>query len=188
MNPNVYGGLGNSLCGLAIIKNDEQLYIECFYNYKKAVELNSDIDFIYNSWGNAIYELAKIRNDERLYLDSFEKFELAIKFYPDDILAYYFWGNALFYFAGIKRDKKLYYEAVEKFEKAAELDADEKEKIDLYNMACSYAIVDEKIKALNVLERMLKRGYVKVDYVLSDEDWKKYKDDDDFKNLVNKFR
>ena len=71
---------------------------------------------------------------------------------------------------------------------SVELDADEKEKIDLYNMACSYAIVDEKIKALNVLERMLERGDVKVDHVISDEDWKDYKDDNDFKNLVNKFR
>ena len=56
-------------------------------------------------------------------------------------------------------------------------------KSDYYNLACGYALLKNKEKALKYLEIALKNEEISVDYVLDDTDWECFLDDNEQQRL-----
>ena len=93
-------------------------------------------------------------------------------------------GNALSDLAKMKPDiesESLYKAAIEKYEKARELGGLS------YNLSCGYAGMGDDEHALHFLEESLKKEEVTGEFVLNDDGWKNYRDNDAFKKLLKKY-
>ncbi|MCG3659605.1 TPR end-of-group domain-containing protein, partial [Aliarcobacter butzleri] len=149
-----------------------------------ASKLNPKDDSIFHNWGIALHDFAKANdNNEDLYNQAFKQYETASKLNPKDDSIFNNWGVALYDFAKAKNnDEKLYREAFEKLTKAVELGSS------VYNLACFYSIRKNKKEALELLEKALKNKEEKTSYIEKDEDWDNFKEDEDFKKLIEKYR
>ena len=181
-NDTVFDNWGTAISALAKLKNDEDLYRQSFEKYAHAAELNPKSDTVFNNWGNAILELAKLKNDEALYRQSIEKYAQAAGLNPKDYTVFYNFGTAILDLAKLKNDEALYRQSVEKLKEAVELGGS------CYNLACAYALQNEKSNALEYLEKSLAKKEIAVEFVEKDEDWKAYINDIEFKTLLNKYR
>ena len=185
-----YNNWGAALCQLAEIKSGneaEKLYTEAFEKYKLATTYKKDKHEAYNNWGIALVELAETKSGnkaEELYTKAFEKYKLATTYKKDDHEAYYNWGNALMKMAKTKSGNKaeeLHKEAIEKYNEAI------KHGGKSYNLACLYAIRNQKAEALKYLERTLSRKEITIDFVEQDEDWEELRNDPDFQDLLSRY-
>ena len=186
-----YNSWGNALCQLAETKSGneaEKLYTEAFEKYKLATTYKKDKHEAYYNWGIALVELAETKSGnkaEELYTKAFEKYKLATTYKKDDHEAYYNWGNALSNLAKTKSGneaEKLYKEAFEKYNLAI------KHGGESYNLACLYAIRNQKAEALKYLEQTLSRNEITVEFVEQDEDWKELRNDPDFQDLLSRYK
>lgn len=181
----LYNDFGNMLYNSAKSKNyDEEFYNKAFKKYEIASKLNpKDSDIFYN-WGTALANLAKIKNDdETLYNEAFGKYKIASDLNPNDSDIFYNWGIALANFAKTKNnDEILYNEAFEKSTKAFELGAGS------YDLACHYSLRNNKEKVLELLEQVLKNDEISISHIETDEDWDNLKEDNDFKELIKKYK
>ncbi|MBP1681620.1 MAG: hypothetical protein H6Q35_1959 [Proteobacteria bacterium] len=180
---------GSALATLAKISEHdraETLFTEVFEKYKQASLLNPKNDKIFYNWGNALTDLAEISEHDRaetLFTEAFDKFKQASLLNPKDDKIFYNWGSALTTLAKISehnRAEALFTEAFDKLNKAIEMGAS------TYNLACLYAIRGNKDKALEVLEKSFKNKEIKTSFVMDDEDWKHFKEDEDFLKLIQK--
>ena len=186
-----YYNWGTALCQLAKIKSGneaEELYEEAFEKYKLATTYKRDKHEAYDAWGVALMKLAKIKpgnEAEELYEEAFEKYKLATKYKKDFHEAYYNWGLALVELAKTKSGseaEKLYQEAFKKYNLAIKYGGNS------YNLACLYAIRNQKAEALKYLEQTLARNEFTVDFVEQDEDWKNLRNDPDFQDLLSRYK
>ena len=194
LNPkysDAYYSWGLALCLLAETKSGteaEELYEKTIEKYKEAIKINKDYYEAYNNWGVALMELAKTKSGneaEELYEETIEKYKEAIKINKDYYDAYNNWGIALVELAKTKSGneaEKLYKEAFEKYNLAI------KHGGESYNLACLYAIRNQKAEALKYLERTLSRKEITVDFVEQDEDWKNLHNDPDFQDLLSRYK
>ena len=74
--------------------------------------------------------------------------------------------------------EKLYQEAFKKYNLAIKYGGNS------YNLACLYAIRNQKAEALKYLEQTLARNGITVDFVEQDKDWEEFRNDPDFQNLL----
>ena len=185
-----YNSWGNALCQLAETKSGneaEKLYTEAFEKYKLATTYKKDKHEAYCNWGIALVELAETKSGnkaEELYTKAFEKYKLATTYKKDDHEAYYNWGNALSNLAKTKSGseaEELHKEAIEKYNEAI------KHGGESYNLACLYAIRNQKAEALKYLERTLSRNEITINFVEQDEDWKNLRNDPDFQHLLSRY-
>ncbi len=190
-NHQAYYNWGTDLGNLADLKTGEEaekLYLQATENFLKAIEIKPDRHEAYYNWGTALGKLAKLKTGqeaERLYLQSFEKYQKATDIKPDKHDAYYGWGTALGKLAEQKTgndSEELLKEAIEKLQKAVDLGSSP------YNLSCVYALLGEKQNALKYLEESLKRRDLSAEDVDQDDDWKDYRDDPDYKALLDKYR
>ena len=186
-----YNNWGVALMDLAKTKSGneaEKLYTEAFAKYKLATTYKKDFHQAYDNWGLALVELAETKSGnkaEELYTKAFEKYKLATTYKKDDQEAYYNWGNALSNLAKTKSGseaEELHKEAIEKYNEAI------KHGGKSYNLACLYAIRNQKAEALKYLERTLSRKEITVDFVEQDEDWKELRNDPDFQDLLSRYK
>ena len=186
-----YYNWGVALCQLAKTKSGseaEKLYKEAFEKYKLATTYKKDLHQAYYNWGVALCQLAKTKSGseaEKLYKEAFEKYKLATTYKKDKHKAYYNWGVALVELAKTKSGNKageLYKEAFEKYNEAI------KHGGKSYNLACLYAIRNQKAEALKYLEQTLSRNEFTVDFVEQDEDWKNLRNDPDFQDLLSRYK
>ncbi|MCR1816725.1 TPR end-of-group domain-containing protein [Aliarcobacter butzleri] len=162
---------------------EQKDYYKAIKAYKEASILNPNDSSIFYNWGISIYNLAKAKNDKNLYFESLEKFETASKLNSKVYLTFYNWGVALYNLAKLRNDNEaLYNEALKKLTKAIELGSG------VYNLACFYSIRKNRKEALELLEKALENKEIKADYVEKDEDWDNFKEDEDFKKLIEKYR
>ena len=184
----VYYNWGVALSNLAQTKSGieaEALYNKSFEKYQQAVQYKPNSYEAYYNWGNALVNLAQTKSGveaEALYKDSFEKYHQATQLKPDGHEAYYNWGNALSELAQTKSGveaEKLYNEAFEKYQLAI------KNGGSSYNLACLYAIRNNKEEALKYLERSLSRNEASVEFVEKDKDWDGLRGDSDFKRILS---
>ncbi|MCG3681978.1 TPR end-of-group domain-containing protein [Aliarcobacter butzleri] len=188
LNPkddSIFNNWGNALYDFAKAKdNNEDLYNQAFSKYETASKLNPKKDSIFYNWGNALYDFAKAKdNNEDLYNQALIKYETASILNPKNYSIFYNWGNTLSNLAKAKNnDKKLYREAFEKLSKAVELGSK------VYNLACFHSIRKNKKEALELLEKSLTNKEVSISSILKDEDWDNFKEDEDFKKLIEKYR
>ncbi|WP_303764051.1 tetratricopeptide repeat protein, partial [Alloprevotella tannerae] len=166
----------------------EELYKEAFEKYNLATTYKQDDHQVYYNWGVALMKLATIKSGneaEELYEKAFEKYKLATTYKQDDHNAYDTWGLALVELAKTKSGseaEELYNEAVEKNKLAIKYGGE------AYNLACLYAIRNQKAEALKYLEQTLARNEITVDFVEQDEDWKNLRNDPDFQDLLSRYK
>ena len=186
-----YNNWGVALMELAMTKSGneaEELYKEACKKYDKAITYKQDNHQTYNNWGNALSDLAKTKSGskaEKLYKEAFEKYKQATTYKKDKYEAYHNWGNALSDLAKTKSGNKaeeLHKEAIEKYNEAIKYGGNS------YNLACIYAIRNQKAEALKYLEHTLARNEFTVDFVEQDEDWKNLRNDPDFQDLLSRYK
>ncbi|MCG3657202.1 SIR2 family protein [Aliarcobacter butzleri] len=188
LNPkddSIFNNWGIALYDLAKTKdNNEDLYNQAFNKYETASKLNPKNGSIFYNWGIALYDLAKAKdNNEDLYNQAFNKYETASILNHKNHSIFYNWGTALYYFAKAKDDNEdLYNQAFEKLTKAAELG----DKV--YNLACFHSIRKNKKEAFELLEKAIENKEISISHILDDEDWDNFKEDEDFKKLIEKYR
>ena len=186
-----YYNWGNALSELAKTKSGneaEKLYKEAFEKYDLAITYKGDKYEAYNNWANALMRLAKIKSGseaEKLYEEAFEKYNLATTYKKDLHQAYNNWGVVLCQLAKTKSNseaKELINEAIKKFQQAVEYGGD------AYNLACLYAIRNQKVEALKYLDIALSRKEITIDFVEQDKDWKDLRNDPDFQDLLSRYK
>ena len=186
-----YNNWGNALEDLAKTKSGseaEELYKEACKKYDKAITYKQDYHEAYNNWGVALMDLAKTKSGneaEKLYTEAFAKYKLATTYKKDFHQAYDNWGVALMDLAKTKSGneaEELYKEAFEKYNEAIKYGGNS------YNLACLYAIRNQKAEALKYLEQTLARNEITVDFVEQDEDWKNLRNDPDFQDLLSRYK
>ena len=57
-----------------------------------------------------------------------------------------------------------------------------------YNLACALALLKNKDEALFYLDKSLEKQEETIDYVLTDEDWSYYLKDEDFLNIIDRYK
>lgn len=176
-----FNNWGNAIYGLAKIRGDSGLFEDSFKKFEKATELDPTFALAFNNWGTAIWGSAKVSGDHRLYEQSFEKYRKATELDSAFPSAFYNWGTAIWELAELANDKKYYDQAMKILQQAVDLGAAP------YNLACLYAVQNDKLNALLHLEKCLNSKYVKVTFVKSDNDWKDFLDDSDFMTLLDKY-
>jgi hypothetical protein len=75
----------------------------------------------------------------------------------------------------------LYTQAFEKHQQAFALDGR------CYNLACLYAVRSDKDNAFVYLNKRLDNQEITTEFVVNDEDWKDYLQDDDFLELIKQY-
>jgi tetratricopeptide (TPR) repeat protein len=188
LNPNsdvAHMNLASSLAYIAELKSDEKAYTEVFSNYKKAEALNPGNNDIYNNWGSAILGLAEHSKDEKLYLEALEKYKKAIELNPKDISAHDNMVTALLKYASLFKGNKKTEILNEANQKAL---VNYKMYGRIYNLSCTYALLDDKINALKFLEESLKANQIKTDHVKKDNDWDRYRKDVEYNKIIEKYK
>ncbi|MBK9718220.1 MAG: hypothetical protein IPO85_12040 [Saprospiraceae bacterium] len=182
---------GNYLGNLAKLKmgNDaEALYVQAFEKFQKAIDIKPDNHSAFINWGNYLGNLAKInkgKDAEAFYTQAFEKYQKAIDLKPNDHEVFNIWGIYLGYYAQTKEGKDaedLYIQAFEKLKKSIKYGGSS------YNLSCLFALKGDKENALKNLELCLSTNGIEVDFVEKDEDWRSLFNDEDFINILNKYK
>lgn len=177
----LYNHWGNVIYNLATQKQTKEIYENALDKYEKALELDPNDENIFYNLGNALSDLGKLKNDEQLYKKAFEKYKKASKLNPDEVKIFSNWGISLFELAKNKNNEELFKESFEKLTKAFEFDGKH------YNLACYYAVKKDKENALITLEKVLENDEVSINHIMKDDDWDNFREDIDFKNLINKY-
>lgn len=185
-----YLNWGVALGFLAKTKKDkeaEKLYSQSFEKFQKALEIKPDYHMSYSGWGATLGFLAmtkKGKEADEFFHQGIEKTKKAIEIKPDFFDAYYSLGLILVNFAKTKKGKEaeeLYNESIEKYQKASDLGGK------CYNLACVFALKEKKKDALYYLDISLSKNEISVRFVETDDDWKNYLQDVDFKNILKKY-
>ena len=122
---------------------------------------------------------------EKLYKEAFEKYKLATTYKKDLYQAYYNWGVALSDLAEIKSGseaEELHKEAFKKYNLGIKYGGD------AYNLACLFAIRNQKAEALKYLDIALSRNEITINFVEQDEDWEEFRNDPNFQNLLSRYK
>lgn len=189
-DPAYYNNWGTHLSNLAKSikgKKSEKIYYQSFEKNQKAVEIDPTNYEAYFNWGTSLGHLAMIKKGkdaEELYNQCIEKLKKANEIQPNEYLVYTNWGVNLFRLAKTKGEKdgsELVNQAFDKLTKAAQLGEG------LFNLACWHALYGSKKDALLYLEKSLLKKEVNSQVVEKDEDWGKYKEDEDFISIINKY-
>ncbi|MBF0952068.1 MAG: SIR2 family protein [Alloprevotella tannerae] len=173
---------------LGLKHHQAEEYLEAAEEYKTASELKPEYSEAYNNWGVALMELAEIKSGneaEELYKEACKKYDKAITYKQDYHEAYNNWANSLSELAKTKSGseaKELLNEAIKKFQQAVEHGGKS------YNLACLYAIRNQKAEALKYLNFALARNEITVEFVEQDEDWKELRNDPDFQDLLSRYK
>ena len=126
------------------------------------------------------------KEKEELLLDSCKKYEKAIELDENYSDAFYNWGSSLMKIGIETTDKiqrnEIYQEAEKVLLKGINIGSQ------YYNLACSYAIQNKRNEALKYLEITLKNNEVTTQYIFDDDDWTLFKNDQDFLNLLEKYK
>lgn len=123
-----------------------------------------------------LVEDAAKRLAERKYAEAADLFERAAAINPVD-------GSVWKGLADAQYGAKSYAKAIENYEKAGTLGADYK-FVAPYNIACCYALMGKREKALNSLEKAFAAGYRFIDQTAKDEDLKSLRNEPRFIRLV----
>jgi len=163
---------------------NEKNFLEKFSDSAFKAAANEMSDF-YELWGLSCSRLAEISLDRVLFEDSFNKYNKSIEVNPKNASAYYNWAHTLIVYSSLfdkEERREIILRSQNKAKKAYSIDNDF-----VYNLACTYALLEDKKNALKFLEETLKKEKVKKESIIEDSDWKSYLDDIDFKKLMGKY-
>jgi tetratricopeptide (TPR) repeat protein len=180
-----FNSWGLSLMNAAKLIPNERVYNNLYEKFKKATELNPNNDSAFNNWGCALSNYARNKNEKNLYTEIMEKFQKAVSINKkneqalDNIVSNHLFHSAFF---PEKKRKEILLEAKEKAIKNYNLYSK------TYNLACTYALLEEKNEAFKYLEESLKKKQISINHVEKDNDWDNYKDDPDFIKILLEYK
>ena len=117
LNDKAYSCINNwgiALRELAILKNDENLFLRSIQKFKEANNLEPNNADVFENWGLTLNRAALLKKDERLFLECFEKYKIANNINPTNYSIYLNWGIALGDLAIQNNDENLFLESIEK--------------------------------------------------------------------------
>lgn len=186
----IFYNWGTHIGNLAITKTGEEaesLYRQAFEKYKRATDIKPDYYSAYYNWGNDLAYFASIKSEkeaEEIYYEAFEKYKIAVEIDPTQSDAFLNWGSYIVKLAKIKTgqiSENLFQQALEKLKTANQLNGI------FYNLASFYSTTNDKENALINLTKSLENNEINADFVLNDEDWINFKEDDDFKTIIKRY-
>jgi protein O-mannosyl-transferase len=143
-------------------------YEEALKSYNKALEIKNDY---FDAWINKGNLLKYLGNSD----DAIKCYEKATEIIPDLDVAWYSIGN--YYYTAMN-----YEAAIQGYDKVIGIN---KEHFNAwYNKACAHSLLKNKDEMLNALKRAIELNSKFKGSVKTDEDFKNYWDDPDFKKLV----
>ena len=168
-------------------KERDDLFNKAFEKYEKAAQISPG-DFSVNyAWENALTRFVKNQTGKEADDLCNKAFEKYIKAAPIEFVIYvcYSLGGVLIELAKTKTGKEaedILMQGVEKYQNAVDLGGQ------CYGLACALALLKNKEKALFYLEKCLEQQEKKIDSVLKDEDWTYYLKDEDFLNIIERYK
>ncbi|MDW7690925.1 hypothetical protein R9C00_20785 [Flammeovirgaceae bacterium SG7u.111] len=169
--------------------NAEKLYSQAFEKLKRVTEICPEFYMAYHNLAVLLAKLAKVKTEEEL--ESYYQqvlsgqFEKGVAIKPDLPELFEIWATFLLKLANITKRKSarsLIQKAIEKGKKSLELGGS------CYNLSCGLALLDEKKEAFHYLNLSLKNKDIKTDFVLNDEDWSSFLEDEEFKAIIGKYK
>jgi adenylate cyclase len=109
------------------------------------------------------------------FQECLQKVEHHLQLHPDDVRAVYLGSSALY---GLGENAR----ALEWAERALSMDPEEAAV--LYNVACTYAVLNETDKALNCLEKAFRLGFGHKEWIEKDPDFSSVREHPRFKRLM----
>ncbi|WP_125722862.1 TPR end-of-group domain-containing protein [Flavobacterium ustbae] len=165
---------------IANLKEDRKLLEESTEKYNKATDLNPFDENIFIEWGNTISKFAQSTKDQKLHEEAFEKFATAKNINPKNCEVFYAWGSSVAEYAKLHKKTEAFEESLKLLSTAVNLGSKN------YNLACLYAVLDDKVNSFALLEKSLKDREVPLNLVMNDSDWDLHKNDDDFKQIISR--
>jgi len=155
--------------GLTLFK--QRRYEESLVNFQRAHEIKPDDPEYLDLIGNAYSELNQLNK-------ALKALNAAIAVDETYALAHYDMGVVL---ARMKGKKAA---AMKSFQRAITLNADLYWAY--YGIGCLYALQGKKKLALQFLEKAFQKGFREIAHLEKDDDWKEFRDDSQFKELIHK--
>jgi tetratricopeptide (TPR) repeat protein len=181
-NSAAYINWGNTLYKQSLIYNDELLYKEAIKKYKVAIQITPHNYSAFFNWGVASAHYAKLKKEKRMYLEAIEHYEDALKINQSSGATYQNLCNTFIEISKLVSESEsteYLFKAMKAAQKAIEMGRS------AYNLACVNALLNKKAIALQILNRVLENKEISTSHVLKDDDWGKYLDDEEFKNIIN---
>lgn len=175
---------GIALLRLAVYKNtDKEILLDSIEKFRAATSIIPKNGFAFFNWGAALNNLAIISDNKTVYYkEAIEKYKKASELISRDSDLFYSWGNALFGLAKENNnDMGELREAIEKLETSKQLNGQ------VYSLACAYALIGEKDKALENLKIALQKNKIEKRFVFNKSDFAALKNNNDFVRLLEEF-
>jgi TolB-like protein/Flp pilus assembly protein TadD len=148
---------------------------ESVNDFNKVLELNGDFHSPYGDLQMAYSTL----NDEKMLQDTIKRAALFYPTYlmhhPDDSRAHQFYAFTLKRLGRLEEAKKEMKKGIEQ---------NPNDPIIIYNAACFYAIVDDKIAAIENLKKAMENGFENYNYLRHDPDLNSLQKEPDFIALI----
>jgi tetratricopeptide (TPR) repeat protein len=175
-NNSSYNNLGNAYLTLSKIKSDKNILIKAIENYNKSIEINNinNKSIAYNNLGNAKTYLYTFDKNIDTLMEANKYYKKSIELSAINSKAYYNYSSLLIKLYKINKDNKTLDKALENAKLGYEIDNIS------YNLACVYAIKGDKKNSLKYLTEAIQNKEISKEFVLKDEDWKNYLNDDEF--------
>ncbi|KIA98527.1 hypothetical protein OA93_08475 [Flavobacterium sp. KMS] len=171
----------DTLHELGSLIDDKTFYIESIEKYKKAANLNSTNGIIFSNWGSALFMFAKKDDDIGLFDEAFEKFKIAHEISPGNYEILEKWGTILAEYAKLKNKPELLDDSLKLLNTAVNLGGKS------YNLACIYALLNDKLNSFALLEKSLKNKEIPLEHVKQDTDWDLLKNNRDFQRIISNY-
>lgn len=185
-NVELFFNWGVALKSLGDLTSDEKYYYESIEKYKLALKINPQDYQIYYNYSDTLQSLSELKKDNKFFEEALEIYEKVEELNSQEKYLYDSWASALInysYLLDKDEGRKVLDMALEKSKKAFLLN-----KKDCYNLACCYALLNEKKNALKFLEMALKGKRVSINHIKEDLDWIRFREDEGFKCLLEKYK
>jgi tetratricopeptide (TPR) repeat protein len=167
------------------VKRKAELLYEAAEKYARAVEIKPDMHNALRNWGIILRKLSDLHEGserEALLKEAVEKFARAIEIKPDEHEVLDIWGAALLelsYLYEGRQKTAILKAALHKAKSAEEL----KPGAGIYNMACAYALLGQKRKAIAALKKAIESNPKHKEMAAADEDFLSLREDKAFKAI-----
>jgi tetratricopeptide (TPR) repeat protein len=141
--------------------NDEvrlNVYKEAASLFGKAAEraaYSGDLGFVYANWGTALVRAARLTSDrgekEAILREALDKYDRSIRAVSKSARTWALWGTATLELAGLTKSRNDYRDGVDRLNTALSYNNDDPGS--LYNLACGYAQMGNRILAIESLRK-----------------------------------
>jgi adenylate cyclase len=145
--------------------------------FQKASRLNPADYQSLMSLGNCLQATNHPEEARQVFADALRVAERNLELYPDDVRALYLGAGALSQVGDRER-------SLEWASRALAIDSEE--STILYNVACTYALLGEKEKALDCLEKAVRNGFGHKEWIENDPDFTILRDHPGYQALLKR--